>query len=338
MQKLEDNVSAPVSGEPTLEPGVCPMGCDPSRRTVLFDAPSDTSGEWYSVKRCDVCDSVFLDPRPALGHLLKYYDSSYYGPNNTKFDPATEQLVATFVWWRGKVLRRFMPPGGRVLDVGCGRGNFMAVMAARGFEVYGTELSTLSATRAQSLFGDRVQVGELQSCSFEPGTFDLITLWHVLEHVRDPRGDIARAVELLRPGGVLVLAQPNFDSLQAKLGRHVWFHLDVPRHLYHFSPRTLSALVTRCGLQPIKTSQWSIEQNPYGLLQSALSRAGAGHNSLYRVLKSEPGSPTGWRRTALLAAYYALMPVAVALSSIESTIGKGGSFYLASRKPLTPAG
>jgi len=264
---------------------------------------------------------------------LRFYEEDYYGPNNKKFDQVTELAVGWFVSWRASVLKRCVPAGGRILDVGCGRGNFLEVMAARGFDVYGTEFSAVSAQRARMLFPDRIFLGEHATTELAEQQFDLITLWHVIEHLRDPYGTVCRLHKLLKPEGRLVLAQPNIDSWQARLGGAVWFHLDIPRHLYHFSPTTLAALLDQAGFRVERVSHLSIEQNPYGLTQTVLNRLGFKQNELYRILKEEKGfRRSSLRGVAFLLAHYLMMPIAMVLSSIESLFGRGGTFYLVAQK------
>ena len=161
----------------------------------------------------------------------------------------------------------------------------------------------------------------------------MVVMWHVLEHVRDPKKNIETAARILKPGGRLVVAVPNFASLQARLGRGRWFHLDVPRHLFHFTPETLRGLLTRAKFSQVRTSFLSIEQNPFGLLQTSLNLLFGRPNRLYKALKR--GTQAGLSLGHLLfwrGVYWALMPLAVLLSTVESLLGRGGTFYVISEK------
>jgi 2-polyprenyl-3-methyl-5-hydroxy-6-metoxy-1,4-benzoquinol methylase len=101
-----------------------------------------------------------------------------------------------------------------------------------------------------------------------------VVLWHVLEHVPDPLATLERARQILRPGGLLVIAVPNFESLQARFsGRH-WFHLDVPRHYHHFGLSILKRMLREAGFTISDVSHLSLEYNPYGWIQSILNRTG----------------------------------------------------------------
>lgn len=299
----------------------------------LFSARPDESEELFDVVRCRRCDLVYLDPAPAPEDLGRWYASDYYGPENTKFDGVTEKAVAFFTWWRGLILKRWAPAGGKVLDVGCGRGNFLEVMARRGYEVHGTELSGLSATRARKLFGPNIHVGQLAEAEFPEKTFDLTTIWHVLEHVYDPLGHLRELHRVLKDDGRLVVAVPNFGSIQAGFGGPSWFHLDVPRHLFQFTPQTLTRLLDAAGFEPVYWSFHSIEQNPFGLLQTVLNKLPLPQNALYHVLKME--TPLALSKGAALLlklAYYFLMPAAIVLTSLGALIRRGGTFYVVAKK------
>ena len=185
----------------------------------LFSAFPDFSKHEYRVVRCKSCDLVYLNPRPAPQELSRFYQTEYYGFGDSKFDEVTEGAIALFVWWRAYLLKRYIPNGGRVLDVGCGRGNFLDAMSKRGFEVFGTELSEESAQRARKRHPDRIFVGDLKGVPVPAGSVDMITLWHVVEHLTDPMEYLREIERLLRPGGVVVLAQRNIESMQARFAR-----------------------------------------------------------------------------------------------------------------------
>lgn len=322
--------------EPLFQQTTCPNNCRAALTVFLeaqCDAPLPDGPKMFQIMRCPECSIIMLNPRPSGEHLIKYYDRDYYGPNNKKFDSATEGAVAFFVRWRAWILDGLIPGSSRVLDVGCGRGNFLEAMEKRGHEVFGTELSALSAEKAVSIFGEKIFIGDLLDLDAPPESFDMVSMWHVIEHVADPIRYIEKSFALLKPGGALVLAQPNIDSIQAKIGGPVWFHLDVPRHLYHFSPETLGNMMKKAGFTIVRVRQHSVEQNPFGLLQSILNRLGFRQNLLYKVIKKEPGVQIGkYARLGLLAFYYCTMPVAVILTEIGALLGMGGTFYIVGRK------
>lgn len=329
-------MSTPEQGEPSdslaASPAPCISECHNSIPTLLFHAQPDLNTEEFSLWTCPECGLVFMHPQPSLEGLLRFYAADYYGNGEAKFDQVTEGAVELFVRWRAHLLKGFLPAGGKVLDVGCGRGNFLARMESLGFDIYGTELTEDSAARSRNKFSERIFTGDLTSLNLKESSFDMITLWHVVEHLRAPQLALKEAWRLLKPGGRIVLAQPNIASFQAALGGTKWFHLDIPRHLFHFSPRSLRHLLEKMGFSVIRESQYSIEQNPFGLLQSFLNRLGLPQNHLYHLLKNEGFTVSLQARVGWMLSYYCLMPFAILLSGIESALGRGGSFYCVAEK------
>jgi 2-polyprenyl-3-methyl-5-hydroxy-6-metoxy-1,4-benzoquinol methylase len=192
-------------------------------------------------------------PGPEIG---RWYPPSYYGAGNRRFNAILEAMIPYFRDRRGKAIERFVKKG-RMLDIGCGRGILPALMRERGWEAQGLEFSETAARHARELQVP-VFVGNLPDSPYEPESFDAVVLWHVLEHVPDPVEALAKAREILRPGGLLVLAVPNFESLQARFsGRH-WFHLDVPRHYHHFGlSRSRTSATSRSSTTPTAGSRAS---------------------------------------------------------------------------------
>lgn len=137
---------------------------------------------------------------------------------------------------------------GRVLDVGCGNGEMLRALRRLGWDVVGIERTEATAGPARRLELE-VHAGGLEACRLAASSFDLIILWHVLEHLSDPHAALGELARLLRPAGRVVVAVPNVASWQARLAGPEWYHLDVPRHLYHFDRRTLTHLLARAGLR-----------------------------------------------------------------------------------------
>ncbi len=164
--------------------------------------------------------------------------------------------------------------------------------------------------------------GELDSLPLEAESFDLVIVWHALEHVEDPLGTLEIAARLLCSSGRLVIAVPNFSSWQAQVFGPQWFHLDVPRHLYHFTPQTLEQGISRAGLRLDSWDSWSLLQTPYGLLQSVLNRLRPEKpNQLFRMLKGEQSMPAG--ELGWLAGAVLLVPIALGEFLLSGIFGRG---------------
>jgi SAM-dependent methyltransferase len=139
---------------------------------------------------------------------------------------------------------------GRLLDFGCGGGVFLERMHLQGWRVTGLDVSGAAVTRIQRDLALPAYVGTLPHPALPPAGFDVITMWHSLEHVHAPLAVLREARRLLAPGGRLLIAVPNIDSLPFRWFGRSWFALDLPRHLTHFSPRTLRLMLERAGLRP----------------------------------------------------------------------------------------
>jgi len=283
----------------------------------------------FSYLKCRGCGLVFLSPRPDDQEMLPYYAQEYYGQGDHKFHPGLEIFRSFFAWKRVRRAQAFFAGPGKALDIGCGQGTFLQLLKEEGWECRGTELTEESAERA-SRRGIPVSVGEFDPARFPPHSFDLISLWHVLEHLRDPRRTLASLPGLLKRGGVAAISTPNMDSLQAEVGKGKWFHLDPPRHLYLFSPRTLGRRMESLGFRLVALHHFSMEQNPYGWLQSLLNLAGLPENSLYGILKNSPdarpGSLSPLQKAKALLLAGALLPHSIYLSVLMALLHRGGTF------------
>lgn len=270
-----------------------------------------------------------LHPIPSPDVLAKYYATEYYGASPKKFIGPIARLVAWFQGGRARMVARAIPAGGRVLDIGCGNGGFLSQMQARGFTVEGTEWTRDSAARVPD--GITVHVGDLLELNLPLGRYDAITLWHVFEHLAQPEETLRRIHGLLKPGGVLFLSMPNHESWQAALCGAGWFHLDPPRHLHGFGVRSLGRLLRRCEFRVQRSHTWSMEQNPYGVIQGVLNNFCTPRDRAYAVLKGTSRAPLGQRLLDLFLVGM-LTPAALLFSVLESMGGRGGTMMVVARK------
>jgi SAM-dependent methyltransferase len=226
----------------------------------------------FTVLSCSGCGLAFTHPRLRPEDFATYYPESYsaYEPNVSDRPPSLgerlgslqRQAVVRFGPYR-KVWQR---PPGRLLDVGCGTGDLAAIFGRRGWNVAGIEPSSAAAEHARAI-GVEAVAGTLADAPWEEAEFDAILFNHSLEHIDDPAQAVTEAARLLRPGGLLAIAVPNFGSWHRRIFGSAWFQLDLPRHLQHFDRASLSTLVEAAGLRPVEISAASMRPSPLGSLQ-----------------------------------------------------------------------
>jgi SAM-dependent methyltransferase len=206
--------------------------------------------------RCGDCGLVYVDPVPAEAIQTGTYGSDYYEP----WQGAEERPRRRMWSARLRRLRMRVSSIGTLLDVGCGDGLFALVAKEAGWRVDAIEFSPEGARRAAARLGRPVAVGDLARSPGLPGPFEVVTLWHVLEHLAEPRPMLEAARRRLKPGGLLVVAVPNLDNLPMRAAYRVARGRPYPLyelgarepHLSHFSPQTLRAILERGGFGGIQ--------------------------------------------------------------------------------------
>jgi 2-polyprenyl-3-methyl-5-hydroxy-6-metoxy-1,4-benzoquinol methylase len=280
---------------------------------------------------------------PSIEAVQGFYPVEYYGEPGTKFLPLIEGLVRLVGARHIGFLSRSLAPRSRILDVGCGRGVVLGELADRGFEVHGVEMSAAAARGADPRARIRIAL-RLVDAGYESDHFDEVVIWHVLEHMDDPRGTLEEVRRILRPGGRLIVAVPNFSSAQARWAGPAWFHLDLPRHLHHFPLDALCDLLRVAGFEVESTHHFSLRQNPFGWIQSALNRsASLPRNGLYTLLHrggSRLGAPFTWRTRLILLSWLAIGAPLAALASVLAALARSGAtvhVVARRREATTPA-
>lgn len=257
----------------------CPLCCAADEEP-LFEAadPTPRPGEQalrFLVVRCRACQLVYTNPRPDADDIHRFYPADYRPHRPRK--PAHARRPHPFERLLGRPTaerRGLLPwPGvGRLLDFGCGGGSFLKRMADQGWEVTGVDASDAAVRAVTDDLGLTAFVGSLPHPELRPSSFEVVTMWHSLEHVHDPLAVVREAYHLLVPGGKLIVACPNIDSWAFRRYAESWFGLDLPRHLTHFTPVTVSRLLQTAGLRVtevrgVRHSDW---------LRSSAKRAAAG--------------------------------------------------------------
>jgi len=270
----------------------------------------------YDLVRCASCDLVFVANPPKAGEArdLRSTPAGYRG---NLLDPSAPEFAGMRRIARQdlKVLRRSIAKGEgrRLFDIGCSSGLFLASAREAGFRVHGAELSPGIAGFARDHFGLEVHAGDWRAAGHADASFDVVTLFDVIEHLADPLGELTAIRRLLRPGGLLLQSTPNIDGLFPRLSYALahrldyWPHPEPPHHLYQFSDRTLPELTERAGFEATRIDQARIQ------------------------LGYSFGTASNWKVSPRLLAYAAMFaPVAV----IGPWVGRGDWLYLAACRPV----
>lgn len=201
----------------------------------------------FDIVRCRKCGLVYVNPRPTLEDLRGFYNEKY-----AHIDPAKEWNI--FIQRFEKIIKmigRFKSKG-RLLDIGCSYGYFLKLAEKYGWESYGVEISDYVSRYCREKSGLNVFTGEVNEAHYPDQHFDVITIFHVLEHTLDPRNYLREINRILKKEGLFVVAVPNIGCLRAKLAKKNWALFMPVEHLYYFSAETLILLLNKTGFQPVK--------------------------------------------------------------------------------------
>jgi 2-polyprenyl-3-methyl-5-hydroxy-6-metoxy-1,4-benzoquinol methylase len=217
--------------------------------------PPEKTGLRFAIVRCRNCGLRYTNPRPDPSSISQFYPPGY-GPHSTH-ESRRQRIPSRFWSWvfgRPCLERRGALPcstPGRLLDFGCGGGSYLRRMHRQGWTVTGLDVAAEVIHKLRKDFDCRALIGSLPHDELQPSSFEVITMWQTLEHVHQPLAVLRSAYQLLVPGGYLVVAVPNSDSWAAQIFGSHWFGLDLPRHLTHFTPHTLRAMVQVAGFRVV---------------------------------------------------------------------------------------
>lgn len=270
---------------------------------------------------CARCGAATTDPRPTERELAAAYGDWYRPRGGGRFHFGFDALLARTRAQLANRLDRIAPPG-RVLDVGAGEGTLVDALRATGRQAAGTEREPLR----DDLLDEPLE-------NLEPG-WAAVVFWHSLEHLIAPRAALREAARLLDPGGLVVIAVPNTDSVQAKLFGDRWLHLDLPRHIVHLPARTLLAGLEEDGFAVERVSYVRGGQLVIGWLDGLVGSL-PGRPCLYESLRqpaARSAAVAPVTRAATIAAGVALAPVALAGAGAEVALRRGGTIYVEARR------
>lgn len=258
----------------TFESVACDL-CGSSGFQPLYLMPDrvSRSGE-FQIVTCTTCGLVFVNPRPGEEEMRRYYPNVYGSYQLLRgFRRLVKYIFLRLDFWR---VRRLIGRCGRILDVGAGAGEDAAYLRDHGgWQVDATDVGEFAAEQAKQCFNLNMRVGPLESLRLPAEAYDLIRMRYVLSHVHSPRRTLAEVHRVLKPGGWLILWVPNIDSVSWRIFRGHWEGGEPPRHLFDFSPRTLTRYLESAGFAPIRISQSIVPNTAIHSARNAIESAGA---------------------------------------------------------------
>lgn len=302
----------------------CPV-CGKVGAREWLRAPDRFHGrqEKHTLLRCSACSLVWLTHPPRPAEMSLHYSDSYH-----KLISAAGQNSPTRWKHRKETVTQFKDCGA-LLDLGCSSGSFLAFMRSESWNLYGVEMSRDEARTAEQRSKAQVFVGDILDATFPPESFDVITCFDVLEHLYRPRQVMSRVTEWLKPGGIFYVLVPNVDSAEARLFGGYWHGLELPRHVFHYSPTSLKFLAEAEGLRAValETRRNSAFGTNLRYVWDHIFGAVGIHRTpvAYRV---EPGLP--WRAARKLVR----MTVLRALLAMLPLVGAGESIHAVFEKPV----
>jgi 2-polyprenyl-3-methyl-5-hydroxy-6-metoxy-1,4-benzoquinol methylase len=321
-----------------ITPKPC-INCQGSSFNKLIDSYDfDTGTKHFIVEECSNCNLARTSPSLNDTQLSPYYDNSYYGSSDKKFNAFIELWT---VWSNNRLANKILKMTNistinekenlRVLDIGCGRGNLLKAFRRRKCDCFGVERDDFPSNSPSS---DITIIKEdFLNIDFDENSFDIIIIWHVLEHLTDPVSTLNKARKILKPMGNLVIAVPNIGSLQSKLfGKH-WFHLDLPRHTFHFNKEALTNMLETSNLTINWTKTGGIDQSLFGFIQSAINTMKINTpNTLYALLKTNSTNIGVTKRLAQYSVCILLTPIALLEYVLSAMLNSCASLIISGTK------
>lgn len=214
---------------------------------LLLNQPGD-----FHLVRCQKCHLIYQNPQLTRTELMAHYPDNY--------EPYERGVNEKLTQWqklnrrhemsrRCQRIQRYFPTPGRVLDVGCSTGLFLVAMRDLGWQVEGVELSEFAANYCRTEHQLTVHTGMLEDVPFSANSFEVVTLWDVLEHVLDPKATIQNVAHILKPNGLFVASLPNPEAYEARLFKDKWVGWDRPRHLHIFSQEVIQKYLEAAGFE-----------------------------------------------------------------------------------------
>lgn len=231
---------------------VCPICGGESHKKHIEGKDHNVSGNVFTITECMGCGFRFTNPRPKERHIYKYYQSkSYISHSSTKKGLINRvyHLVRSYQFYKKKevIQKSSNIKKGKILDIGCGTGDFLKYMASSGWEADGVETDVGAKGIAEKKLGKKIE-GKLDLVDGE-NKYDVISMWHVLEHIYNVEDYLKKVNKLLKKGGVLIVGVPNCASYDAKKYKGNWVAYDLPIHLSHFRKNNIREISIKSSFE-----------------------------------------------------------------------------------------
>jgi 2-polyprenyl-3-methyl-5-hydroxy-6-metoxy-1,4-benzoquinol methylase len=297
----------------------CPL-CQSKNNQILYkEVPAFQEAD---ILLCKDCGHYFTFLRKEVNVNDLYSDKIYkvVENRNSVFDRIIEREYTRVI----KLLNILEPHKGNLLDFGSGKGKFGSLAVSNGWHVNCVETSIERAEYARTVYGLEVNTAFYKSGNIFNKRFEVLTLFHVLEHLTDPGIMLVELIKYnLCTNGLVLVEVPNIQSWQSRMAKKNWLHLDVPRHIQHFSAERLQKFLLETGLTPVRKSYFSLHLGVLGMVDSMLKQFGYRKNIIYE-LKNK-------KNKFLKIKIAILLPIAFIMEGIAACLGKGGIVRIYSR-------
>ncbi len=258
----------------------CPVCENKQFNNYMICDDYSVTGESFALVQCTNCSLVFTNPRPGIDNLSRYYQSDEYISHTNKassFINIVYKIIRRYTLsQKVKLIGRINEKKGTVLDYGCGTGDFVKAARKSGWEAFGYEPDIKARNIASNNNPDAI----LESVQKAPDNLDVITTWHVVEHISELKATIKELRKKLKKGGYLIVAVPNLRSFDAKYYKEFWAAYDVPRHLYHFDQNSMEFLAKKLKLSIIDVHPMKFDSFYVSMLSEKYKRNGSIINAM----------------------------------------------------------
>ncbi len=314
----------------------CPVCLNPATAPALTgtDLLFETTSRRFTLDSCPACRCLFLNPMPADDEIAGFYPAQYWW--SAAKPGALKKLESMYrkIALRDHVSFIMKASGNSdmldLLDIGCGSGALIGLLKQRGFHVTGLDFSAEAAAVADAENGVRVIVGSLEEAAFPDRSFDIVTLFHVMEHVTNPRQVLAEVSRILRPNGTVVLQVPNVDSWQFRVFKAKWYGLDIPRHVIDYPKNAMLGLLDDSGFVARRIRHFNLRDNAPALVSSIFPSLDPISRAVrHRKRNMTESDAAAWIRHLI---YLLLVICAYPFALLESAFGHGATVMIEAQK------